>query len=223
MLPTRIQYWRARAAWAREQSSLWTLEKLASSLVLGSIGYFLQYWLGVRLMHQTLQIILTLVLAYGFVAILQFLGNCFINAPVVIDRARVQEIAALANENEKLKNPEKLFSLEFKSLHYGPQTGATTVVVHLKLLNHGPAITLHDIRLCSDDDPKLGLSPQHNGFAERNAAVNYVRLEPGDARDGFFQFYIVGQHPDQAWALEFKDTNNKKIYHESIPSQFRIS
>jgi hypothetical protein len=143
-------------------------------------------------------------------------------APVVIDGERAQEIAVkihelavVTAENQELKNPEKLFSLEFKSFFCGLTAGSNLAIIHLKLFNRGPAITLHDIRLCSDDDPTLGLRPQHNGFAERNAANDYIPLQAGDARAGFFQFYI-GQCQDQAWVLAFKDTNNK-AYREAIP------
>src|SRR5690348_15130490 len=94
--------------------------------------------------------------------------------------------------------------------------GLLRIVVRLKITNRGPAITLHGIRLCSDSDPKLRLSPTHNGFDQRQLGVDHVRLESGDVRVGFLQF--SGLRTNEVWVLEFQDPDNR-IYRESIPTQ----
>ena len=75
-------------------------------------------------------------------------------APVVLDSKHSQEIAnktreiaELANENRQLKNPDKPVTFQFTQVLFGQKQNTPVIIVYAKVLNHGSALTLHDIRL----------------------------------------------------------------------------
>jgi hypothetical protein len=54
--------------------------------------------------------------------------------------------------------------LRFMPVLFEQKLTASVIIVHEKILNHGSALTLHNIRLTSESDSTLSLRPSNSGF-----------------------------------------------------------
>jgi hypothetical protein len=136
-----------------------------------------------------------------------------IRAPLILDREKTAKIDQLGSTLEQLQNPAKLVSFQFERLEFGVRMGTPVIVLRLTILNRGPAITLHGIRLRSGDGSTHRVS--NNGFDKDSVGRDYVRIDSNDARTAFFEFR--GSYNGQAWSLEYSDASNQN-QQEVIPS-----
>ncbi len=166
-------------------------------------------------MVPTLQFIMTLVCAYFLVALSQLVLNWGVYAPVALERERLDELARIRAENDKLTNPDNPVSIQFDSLEFGNRGPSPVIILRLKILNRHVASTLHEIRLCSDSDRKLRLPPAHNGFDQRAMGVDFIRIESGDVRHSYLEFNGSGH--DLSWSFEYSDAFGRE-HRDAIPA-----
>ena len=114
----------------------------------------------------------------------------------------------------KVRKPP--LTISFEHMDFGARAGSPIIVIRLKILNSGPVVTIHDIRLCSDTDPKISYTPSNNGFSDRLRSRNTIRVESGDALSNYLEF--MGDAKKQKWVLEYSDAHDEK-WKEPIPPE----
>lgn len=218
------EYWRDARICARQNTELWTRSKFVSGLVVGIVACIFQWVFGLRAASLTLQFILTMVLAWAVVSVGQFLTNWFLYAPVAIDRRRREQIEKQAGEISQLQGQLQVpppLKVQFERMDFDNRTDA--IYLHVKILNSGPATTLHNWTLHSAANPKISARMTNTNLAKPGTSKRLIRFEAGEVITGFLDFR-PGISRDRvtslqtAWVLQFYDDKNRE-HRATVPDE----
>ena len=214
-----MAYWRdIRAeAWKRTKAGLASSQRRKTSVGVPIISAIIGIVI-LTVLHQPIPLtllvgVISALLGYGLVVLSDWFGNVR-RLPAEIDAQRLSKITDLDAEIRRLKNPEKPVTFQFTQVVFTQQQNAHVIIVHAKVLNHGSALTLHDIRLTTESDKTISLRPTFNAFPKH--AIDDIRFDPGMVEIGYLQFDGSGIERD--WVLEYLD-NRGRSYREPIPRE----
>lgn len=176
-------YWREIFAFAWKDTELLSRNKVLTTLGISLLAFVLQWAIGVRALYVTLQIIVTIIVAYVCVALVGFLGELLL-APAARDEKVQRENKELT---ERLRPKMEITYMQGRDDHVvtGSKGAIRSRVVRLRLTNIGSGNPVEGIKVKAEcflnfgDIPLYG-TPLHVSHDHDNEKLKGFSINPGD-------------------------------------------